>query len=76
MKNARNGPRKVTSGIWAVTHSSAGEGSATRTIALSCGLNAADPLLYLVNMSHLICAATVRERGVTPPTRTQSCASP
>lgn len=57
IKKERKGSRKVTSGIWVVTHSSAGERlGSTHDPSFLRGR----ALLYLVNMSHLICAATVR----------------
>ncbi len=59
----RHAPSKVTFGIWVVTHSSAGERlgymllwkCTSRMIILYSRLNGVHPILYLVNMSHLIC---------------------
>lgn len=56
-------PSKVTFGIWVVTHSSAGERlgymrlwkCTSCMIILYSRLNGVHPILYLVNMSHLIC---------------------
>ena len=59
----RHKPCKVTFGIWAVTHSSARERlgymllwkCTSCMIILYSRLNGVHPILYLVNMSHLIC---------------------
>lgn len=59
----RRTPCKVTFGIWVVTHSSAGERlgymllwkCTSCMIILYSRLNGVHPILYLVNMSHLIC---------------------
>lgn len=60
---AHTTPWKVTFGIWVVTHSSAGERlgymllwkCTSCMIILYSRLNGVRPVLYLVNMSHLIC---------------------